>query len=163
MAAGRVRGRFLTPRPAEAGSPPPRGDGLGEVRSCSKEPYLTTGEGGRRPGEGLPVSPDMRFDREIPTPGLIAPRHWYSNGLVGPRPTTSRGSTRPPPIPVPIRQAIFRLWQQGCGTRQIVASTGLPSPTVRRFLPRFRHRGRDGILADYRGPWATGAAPPEVV
>src|SRR5205823_13505328 len=100
------------------------------------------------------VSPDMRFDREISTPGLIAPRHWYSNGLVGPRPTTSRGSTMPPPIPVPIRQAIFRLWQQGCGTRQIVASTGLPSPTVRRFLQRFRHRGRDGILADYRGPSA---------
>jgi len=69
----------------------------------------------------------------------------------------------PPPIPVPIRQAIFRLWQQGCGTRQIVASTGLPSPTVRRFLQRFRHRGRDGILPDYRGPAATGAAPPEVV
>jgi hypothetical protein len=69
----------------------------------------------------------------------------------------------PPPIPVPIRQAIFRLWPQGCGTRQIVASTGLPSPTVRRLLRRFRHRGRDGILPDYRGPAATAAEPPEVV
>jgi hypothetical protein len=36
----------------------------------------------------------------------------------------------PRPIAVPIRQTMFRLWQQGYGTRQIVASLSLPCSTV---------------------------------
>src|SRR6185437_727802 len=74
-----------------------------------------------------------------------------------------RGLTMPRPIPVPIRQAMFRLWQQGCGTRPIVASLGLPCSTVRRLLQRFRHRGRDGIPPDYRYRSAIAAAPSELV
>jgi len=31
-------------------------------------------------GRGLPLSRDIKFDRIIPTPGLIAPRHRYSMG-----------------------------------------------------------------------------------
>ena len=37
-----------------------------------------------------------------------------------------RGLTMPRPIPVPIRQAMFRLWKQGRATRQIADSLGLP-------------------------------------
>ena len=40
----------------------------------------------------------------------------------------------PHPIPVPMRQAMFRLWQRGYGTRQIAESLGLPCSTVRRLL-----------------------------
>jgi transposase len=66
-------------------------------------------------------------------------------------------------IPVPIRQAMFRLWQQGYGTRQLVASFGLPCSTVRRLLRRFRRRGRDGIPPDYRSRSDTLSAPSEMV
>ena len=69
----------------------------------------------------------------------------------------------PRPIPVPIRQTMFRLWKQGCGTRQIVASLGLPCSTVRRLLRRFRLRDRDGISPDYRYRSATFTAPSEMV
>ena len=67
----------------------------------------------------------------------------------------------PRPIPVPIRQTMFKLWKQGCGTRQIVASLGLPCSTVRRLLQRFRLRGCDGI-AEYRVEIHTGHPLPEL-
>src|SRR5271157_3049074 len=60
-----------------------------------------------------PLSRDMTFDREIPTPGLIAPQHRYSMGMVGFMEMLLRGFIMPRPIPVPIRQAMFRLWQKG--------------------------------------------------
>jgi len=63
-----------------------------------------------------------------------------------------RGTTMPRPIPVPVRQAIHRLWQQGQQTGQIAASLGLPSSTVRRLLGRFRSRGAEAIAPDYRRP-----------
>ena len=51
----------------------------------------------------------------------------------------------PRPIPVPIRQAMFRLWQKGRSARQIAESLGLPCSTVRRLLLRFRLHGTDGL------------------
>ena len=69
----------------------------------------------------------------------------------------------PRPIPVPICQTMFRLWKQGCGTRQIVASLGLPCSTVRRLLRRSRLRDRDGISPDYRYRSASFTAPSEMV
>jgi hypothetical protein len=74
-----------------------------------------------------------------------------------------RGLTLPRPIPVPIRRTMFRLWKQGCGTRQVVASLGLPCSTVRCLLRRFRLRGRDGISPDYRYRSAPFTAPSEMV
>jgi transposase len=68
----------------------------------------------------------------------------------------------PRPIPVPIRQAMFRFWQQGCGTRQIATSLDLPCSTVRRLLQRFRRHGRDGIPPHYRHLSATEAVPSEM-
>ena len=53
------------------------------------------------------------------------------------------------PIPLPIREALFRLWQQGRNSRQIAASLGLPGSTVRRFVGRFRQHGAAGIAPDY--------------
>jgi transposase len=76
--------------------------------------------------------------------------------------TLLRGLTMPRPIPVPIRQTMFRLWQQGQATRQIATSLGLPSSTVRRFLQRFRRRGIDGIAPDYHHLAASEAVPCEM-
>ena len=69
----------------------------------------------------------------------------------------------PRPIPVPIRQAMFRLWQKGYGTRQIAESLGLPCSTVRRLLQRFRLHGTDGLSPDYWHPSVPEAAPSELV
>jgi transposase len=69
----------------------------------------------------------------------------------------------PRPIPVPIRQAMFRLWQLGQVTRQIATSLGLPASTVRRFLQRFRRRGIDGIPPDYHHLAASEAVPSELM
>ena len=77
--------------------------------------------------------------------------------------TLLRGLTMPRPIPVPIRQAMFRLWQQGQATRQIATTLGLPASTVRRFLQRFRRRGLDGIPPDYHHRAASEAVPSEMM
>ena len=58
----------------------------------------------------------------------------------------------PRPIPVPVRQAMFRLWQQGRGTNEIAVALGLARSTVRRLLGRFRRQGSEGIAPDYRPP-----------
>ena len=63
----------------------------------------------------------------------------------------------PGPVPVPVRQAMFRLWQQGHATHQIATSLDIPASTVRRFLQRFRTRGVDGIPAEYHHRAATEA------
>ena len=74
-----------------------------------------------------------------------------------------RGFIMPRPIPVPIRQAMFRLWQKGYGTRQIAESLGLPCSTVRRLLQRFRLHGTDGLSPDYWHPSFPEVAPSELV
>src|SRR5262249_52138727 len=99
-------------------------------------------------------NPDTRFDRVTTL---------VQYGTVALMVMLLRGLTMPRPIAVPIRQTMFRLWQQGYGTRQIVASLGLPCSTVRRLLRRFRLRGRDGISPDYRYRSATFTAPSEMV
>ena len=67
----------------------------------------------------------------------------------------------PRPIPVPIRQAMFRLWQKGRSARQIAESLGLPCSTVRRLLQRFRLHGTDGLSPDYWHPSVLQAVPSE--
>ncbi len=99
-------------------------------------------------------TPDTRFDRVT----TLVPY-----GTVALMVMLLRDLTMPRPIPVPIRQTMFRLWKQGCGTRQIVASLGLPCSTVRRLLQSFRLRGRDGISPDDRYRSATFKAPSEMV
>ncbi len=69
----------------------------------------------------------------------------------------------PRPIPVPIRQAMFRLWQKGRAARQIAESLGLPCSTVRRLLQRFRLHGTDGLSPDYWHPSVAEALPSEPV
>src|SRR5262245_28373829 len=73
-----------------------------------------------------------------------------------------RGATMPRPIPVPVRQALFRLWQQGQHTGAIAASLDLPRSTVRRLLGRFRRQGVEGIAPDYHRPPGIEAAPSDV-
>jgi Helix-turn-helix domain len=58
----------------------------------------------------------------------------------------------PRPIPVPVRLAMFRLWQQGRAPAQIAEALDLSPISVRRLIRRFRGRGSDGIAPDYRPP-----------
>ena len=55
----------------------------------------------------------------------------------------------PHPIPVPVRRALFHLWQQGDTPSQIADQLGLSSVTVRRLVRRFRQRGADAVAPDY--------------
>ena len=55
----------------------------------------------------------------------------------------------PRPVPVPVRETIFRLWEQGQDPRSIAASLGVPLATVRGLLARFRRRGIEAIAPDY--------------
>src|SRR5689334_16168490 len=71
-----------------------------------------------------------------------------------------RGSTMPRPTPLPVRQALFRLWQQGRKTRHIAATLGLPGSTVRRFVARFGQHGAAAIDPDYPRAAAEEAAFP---
>src|SRR4051794_35921009 len=69
----------------------------------------------------------------------------------------------PRPIPVPVRQAAFRLWQQGCPTHQIAASLELPCSSVRRLLARFRRCGAEGVVPSYHRPANAPTEPPVAV
>ena len=55
----------------------------------------------------------------------------------------------PRPIPVPVRQIVFRLWEHGQVPSQISATLGLPCSTVRRLIRRIRLRGTAGLDPDY--------------
>ena len=55
----------------------------------------------------------------------------------------------PPPILVPVRRAMFRLWEQGKTPAQIAQTLGLSRISVRRLVRRFRDRGVDSISPDY--------------
>ncbi len=68
----------------------------------------------------------------------------------------------PRPIPVPVRETIFRLWQRGHQAPRIAASLGVPGSTVDRLLQRFRRDGSAGIPPGYRNPVAD-TAPPDAV
>src|SRR4051812_44979191 len=73
-----------------------------------------------------------------------------------------RGPTMPRPTPVPVRQAMFRLWQRGLDAPQIAASLRVPCATVYRLLQRFRRDGAAAIPPGYRLP-ADDITPPEIV
>src|SRR5450759_4305059 len=70
--------------------------------------------------------------------------------------------TMPRPIPVPVRQALFRLWQEGIKAPQIAASLGVPCSTVYRMLQRFRREGAAAIPPAYHYR-ADDLTPPDVV
>jgi transposase len=69
----------------------------------------------------------------------------------------------PRPVSVPVRRAMFRLWQQGQATRQIATSLDLPASTVRRLLRRFRRSGLEGIPTAYHHPVAGATGPSEMM
>jgi hypothetical protein len=122
-----------------------------------------------RPAERIPeVSRDMTFDREIPTPGLITPQHRYSMRMVGFMEMLLRGFIMPRPIPVPIRQAMFRLWQKGfsiynegadsaAGSHSTLTKSGFPgripaSLSDFQFSSRARTRPRRDIECEHLVP-----------
>jgi transposase len=54
------------------------------------------------------------------------------------------------PLPVPVRQNVFRRWQVGDSAADIAADLGLALRTVERLVRRFRQRGEQAIYPDYR-------------
>jgi len=68
----------------------------------------------------------------------------------------------PQPLPLPIRQAMFRLWQQGRDATQIAASLDVSCASVYRMLERFRRDGASGIPPQYRY-LADDAALPDAI
>jgi len=55
----------------------------------------------------------------------------------------------PRPIPVPVRQIMFRLWQEGWNAPQLAERFGVSGPTVYRLLQRFRLDGVAGVTPGY--------------
>lgn len=76
---------------------------------------------------------------------------------------TARTITMPRSIPVPVRLAAFRLWQQGRPTHQIAATLEVAQSTVRRLLARFRRHGQEGIEPSYHRPRNAPVEPPAAV
>jgi transposase len=68
----------------------------------------------------------------------------------------------PRPHPLPVRETIFRLWQQGQTAPQIAATLRLPGSTVYRFIHRFRRDGSAAIPPTYRHR-ADDVTPPDAV
>jgi len=56
----------------------------------------------------------------------------------------------PHPLPVPIRQNVFRRWQAGERAVAIALALDLHPRTVQRLVQRFRRRGADGVHPAYR-------------
>jgi transposase len=54
----------------------------------------------------------------------------------------------PAAVPVPIRRAMFRRWQQGTTAAELSRSFGIAPRTVRGLLRRWRQRGEDGLAPD---------------
>lgn len=55
----------------------------------------------------------------------------------------------PAPVPVPIRQAMFKRVQHGATATELSQIFGLFVRTVRNLLKRFRERGEEGVTPDY--------------
>ena len=68
----------------------------------------------------------------------------------------------PRPIPVPVRQIMFRLWQEGWNAPQIAERFGVSCPTVYRLLQRFRLDGVAGVTPGYHRSGGD-LTPPEAV
>jgi transposase len=62
----------------------------------------------------------------------------------------TRGSIMPRPVPVPVRRALLRRWEQGQTVGQIAEALSLSRVTVRRLIRRSRERGAEGLEPDYR-------------
>ena len=77
----------------------------------------------------------------------------------------------PRPLPVPLRQAIWRRYQDGQDGPTIAEALGLAPRTVRNLLDRFRRGGPDALYPSYdrverrhpsppnpwcKPPWACG-------
>jgi hypothetical protein len=57
----------------------------------------------------------------------------------------------PRPIPVPVRQAVFRQWQHGKESNRIAYSLHIAPRTVRQLVRRFRQQGTAGVVPSYPG------------
>ena len=68
----------------------------------------------------------------------------------------------PAPVPLPIRQALWRRWKRGATATELSQAFGLPVRTVRGLLRRWRDRGKAALAPDYtrRRDLPPASAPP---
>src|SRR4051794_7969352 len=69
----------------------------------------------------------------------------------------------PRPLPVPVRQAIWRRYQDGQDGPTIATALGLAPRTVRRLVHRFRQGGQAALIPSYDRCGAVTTKPPESV
>src|SRR5690348_15231367 len=67
------------------------------------------------------------------------------------------------PLPVPLRQAVWRRDQDGQDAPTIAEALGLEPRTVRRLVARFRQAGRDAVLPSYHRCGARTPKPAEAL
>jgi transposase len=56
----------------------------------------------------------------------------------------------PAPVPVPIRRALGRRWEQGATTAELSRAFAMPPRTVRSLVRRWREKGEAGLQPNYR-------------
>ena len=55
----------------------------------------------------------------------------------------------PQAVPLPLREQIVQLYQQGCSYQTIARTVPVKARTIRSLCQRFRQRGQDGLAPDY--------------
>ena len=55
----------------------------------------------------------------------------------------------PSPVPIPIRQAILKRWQNGESVSNLAEELQISARTVRHLVRRFAQRGQNGLQPDY--------------
>src|SRR5512135_2208843 len=73
------------------------------------------------------------------------------------------GFSRPRPLSVPVRQAIWRRYQDGQDGPTIAQALGLAPRTVRKLLRRFRCGGQAAVQPSYDRCGATTPKLPELI
>ena len=112
---------------------------------------------------GRGMSRDMRYCREIATRGFAArwDEHTLRDSPSCPLPVG--GPPMPRPIPVPVRQAIWRRLRDGQEGPTIATALGLAPRTVRELIRRFRQGGQVAVMPAYGGCGAATPKPPEAL
>ena len=65
----------------------------------------------------------------------------------------------PAPVPLPIRQAMWRQWEQGATTTELSQAFDVAPRTVRNLLRRWHQRGEEGLTPDYHRPDSPSPQP----
>src|SRR5262245_23574416 len=90
---------------------------------------------------GLAENPATRFGHPGADDIIMSPR---LGGLRHPG-----APSMPAPVPLPIRQAMWRRRSRGATATELSQAFGIPARTVRGLLRRWRDRGESAVAPDY--------------